>query len=298
MFRKLLTKAVMYAPDGVPDGTTPVATVPDGETPPVAVVPDGGTPVTAEPVEDTSTAGLIAATRAERVKRQEAEKEVARLREQNAYYEGMKAAAPPVVTPPTVVAPAGPPAVPNVDDFERFEDFQAADRQYIIDTARYEARQEFERGQSTQRQQETIATQTRTFQERLNKAAELDPDLPALVATFHLPGPNHVPLTEVMQDAIRESEVGPQLLRYFANNKAEATRLATLSSTSALREVGRIEATIINKPAPAVKHVSSAPEPIKPIGSGESVDVDEDKIPMADYIARERAKVLAARQRR
>jgi hypothetical protein len=237
----------------------------------------------------------VAAVKAERTRRQAAEADNQRLREQNAYYQGLQASTPAPATTSAAHVPAGPPAAPQVEDFESFEAFQVADRQHIIDTATHNAEQRFEQQQAARWQQEQAAATTRTFQERLTKAAELDPDLPVIASTFHLQGPNYIPLSGAMQDAIRESDVGPQLLRYFANNRPEATRLASLSPTSALREVGRIEASIINKPIPPVKHVTSAPNPVKPVGSFASGDVDEDKLPMSEYIARERGRIDARR---
>ena len=288
---KFFRRAVLYAPDdGAPSGGGVVDPAPPVDSAPVDTPPVDD-PAPAAPLDDTSgqTVPLKALLETQR-KYQE-------TREQLAYLQGLQATAPAATPAPSAPAVSdGPPPEPRIEDFEDIDDFQAAERKHIIEVAKYEIRQEYKQGRNAERQQEYQEQTQRTFDERLNKAAELDPELPILVRTFHLPGPNYIPLSGAMQDAVRESEVGPQLLRYFANNKAEATRLSSLNPTSALREVGRIEAAIINKPVPAVKHVTSAPEPIKPVGSGGAIDVDEDTIPMSEYMARERERKLALRQ--
>lgn len=284
MMHKLLKKSMMFdAPEAAPGGP---AAVPAPATPaePAAPAASPAEPApAAEPPEPATVP--IAAVKAERVKRQEAEAENQRLREQNAYYQGLQASAPAPAAPVADI-PAGPPTAPVLEDYEDFAAWQAADRQFIIDVATHNAHSEMERHRIAQRQQEASEATTRTFQERLNKAAELDPDLPAIASTFHLRGPNHIPLTPAMQEAILESDVGPKLLRYFADNKAEATRLSALTPTTAMREMGRIEAQLIAQPKPTPPPViSQAPEPISTVGGPASAgSVTELKdMPMGDY---------------
>jgi hypothetical protein len=243
----------------------------------------------------------VSAVKAERVRRQAAEAAAQTAREEAAYYRGI--AERPVAAPVThqqPAEPAGPPeppVQPLPNQFDDYSDFEAADalykqaeRKYIVDAAKYEVRQEFTtQTQQHQRQQTEAQIQT-AFNQRLTAEAALDPDIITLANTFHLPGPNQVPLTGPMQDAIRESDIGPKLLRHFANNKNEAIRLAGMSPATQLREIGRIEAAIINKPQPVVKHVSAAPEPVKPLGGNGNVDIDDDKLPMSEYLARERQR--------
>ena len=273
--------------------------VPAGEVPP-AEPPAGD-----EPPEPAHVP--VAAVKAERVRRQAAEAEAAKHREEAAYYRGLaeRPAAPAApVAPPKPDGPPAAPVAPEAKDFEDYADFEAADRlykqadrQYIIDLTTYNVEKRFETKNQQTRQQQTVEQQVTAFKQRLNDEAALDPDIVTLANTFHLPGPNQLPLTDPMQDAIRESDIGPKLLRYFANNRAEVLRLAALSPVTQLREIGRIEGSIINKHQPAVKHVTSAPEPIKPVGGGGSIEVDDDKIPMTEYLARERARNADRRKR-
>ena len=286
------------APDPVaPEPVTP--DLDDSGTPPDDTTPlaDGGAPVMVP----------LAKAQAEKARRKAAEERAQTAETQAAYYRGLaeRPAAP--VAPSAPVKPDGPPeppVQPTPSQFEDYDDFEAADtlfkqadRKYIVDLARYEARQEFSNQSHQQQRHQTETQVAQAFQGRLKEEAALDPDIITLATTFHLPGPNQLPLTGEMQDAIRESDVGPKLLRHFANNRAEVLRLAALSPATQLREIGKIEAAIINKPQPAVKRVTTAPEPIKPVGGGDSSNVDEDKMPMSEYLARERAKLAAQRKR-
>ena len=213
----------------------------------------------------------------------------------------------PRVAPVQHVEPTGPPQPPEqplASQYDDYSDFEVADtaykqaeRKYVIDVAKYEMRQEYANHTRQQQQQQTEAQIQSAFIQRLNAEAALDPDIMTLANTFHLPGPNNIPLTVSMQDAIRESDVGPKLLRHFANNKADTIRLANMSPATQLREIGRIEAAIINKPQPAVKHVSAAPDPVKPLGGNGSVEIDEDSMPMSEYLARERQRNVERRKR-
>ena len=287
----------------VPDDNTPAPVVDDNT--PAPVVDDDTPPDSTD--SSTSVMVPLAKAQAEKARRKEAERRAQEAETQAAYYRGLAERPTAPATPSTPVKPDGPPeppVQPTVDQFEDYADFEAAeklfkqaDRKYIVDLARYEARQEFSNQSHQHQRHQTEAQIAQAFQGRLKEEAALDPDIITLANTFHLPGPNQLPLTGEMQEAIRDSEVGPKLLRHFANNRAEVLRLAALSPVTQLREIGKIEAAIINKPQPAVKRVSQAPEPIKPTGGNSPSDVDEDKIPMQEYLARERAKLADKRKR-
>lgn len=72
-------------------------------------------------------------------------------------------------------------------------------------------------------------------------------------------------LSPIAYEAIKESEVGPDVAYYLASNPKESKRIFDLSPVSQIREIGKIEAKLASEP-PVVK-ASSAPSPITPIGS-------------------------------
>lgn len=72
-------------------------------------------------------------------------------------------------------------------------------------------------------------------------------------------------ITPAMAEVIKESEVGPELAYHLGKNPKEAARIADLSPLAQAREIGKIEASLVA--TPTGKKASSAPEPIKPVGS-------------------------------
>lgn len=77
-----------------------------------------------------------------------------------------------------------------------------------------------------------------------------------------------LPITEAMRDLITESEMGPQVAYYLANNRDVTAQLAQLPSIQIARELGKIEAKLsIPKPVPVV---SKAPTPPPKLDTADS----------------------------
>lgn len=73
-------------------------------------------------------------------------------------------------------------------------------------------------------------------------------------------------ITPEMAEVIKASDIGPEVAYHLGQNPKEAERISRLSPLVQAREIGKIEASLSSTPAPA-KKASSAPEPIKPVGS-------------------------------
>ena len=145
------------------------------------------------------------------------------------------------------------------------------------------------------RAKESVAKAHAAFMDRINKAAETDPDLPRIVDARDARDPYFVPISQAMAEVIRDSEVGPKLLRHLANNKADATRLASLPPMSAARELGRIEAKILATPTPdPPKRVSQAPEPMRSLTPSGVTEIDLDKVPIDDFMKKRNAQQYGA----
>lgn len=108
-------------------------------------------------------------------------------------------------------------------------------------------------------------------------------------------------VSDEVRDAILESDVGPQLLYHLAMNPEVGKKLQTMSRTGALREIGRMEATLaqpVTKPETKTETkpiaTSKAPAPITPIGGGTATPtsgpVDEDGNVVGDYQAYKAAR--------
>lgn len=181
-------------------------------------------------------------------------------------------------------APAPAPAAdaePKADDFASYED-------YVRALAKHEAKQlvRAER-ESARKAEQAQATQT-AWQQREAEFAKTAPDYVEVVGTSEVTLPQHV------LEAVAESELGPQLAYHLAKNPDVAEKLRGMSERAAMREIGRLEASITSAPAPApaappAARPTNAPPPVKPVaGPGASAAVDVAKMSMDDYVKHRR----------
>jgi len=98
-----------------------------------------------------------------------------------------------------------------------------------------------------------------------------------------------VQVSDQVRDAILDSDVGPKILYHLAEHTDLATKLAGMSTASALREIGKLEARFEakaeTKPLSTVGR-SKAPSPINPIrggGTGTDVKIDSNGEFHGDY---------------
>lgn len=96
------------------------------------------------------------------------------------------------------------------------------------------------------------------YQEREEQAREKYDDFEQVAYNPKLP------ITAVMADTIRASDVGPDVAYYLGSNVKEAERIARLPPLLQAKEIGKIEAKLASDPAPTRK-ASSAPTPISPV---------------------------------
>jgi hypothetical protein len=116
-----------------------------------------------------------------------------------------------------------------------------------------------------------------------------------------------VPITDVMAEAIRYSDVGPDVAYYLGTNVKEAQRISRLTPLMQAKEIGKIEAKLASDPP--VKKTTSAPAPLSPVTArsvgAPSYDTTDPRsiktMSTSDWIAADRAremKKLEARQYR
>ena len=83
-----------------------------------------------------------------------------------------------------------------------------------------------------------------------------------------------LPITNVMADTIRASDVGPDVAYYLGTNIKETERIARLPPILQAKEIGKIEAKLAGNP-PA-KRTTSAPAPITPVTARNSSNPSYD----------------------
>ena len=163
---------------------------------------------------------------------------------------------------------------PTIDKFENFDEYVAAKATWI-------ARQQIENTLSEREKAQMAAQQERerrviadSWQERVIKATAEMPDFEDVLAS------SDVPMTDAMQQAIMESDVGPRLAYHLANNPDEARQIAMMSPIGQIRALGRIEAKLEQK-SPVT--VTKAPPPVKPVGQKAAITKDPGKMSDEEY---------------
>ena len=195
-------------------------------------------------------------------------------KEIEAYYQGRESA--------TAAAPAAPAQQeqrqeekqPTRDQFGTYEEFLEA-------KAEFTGRQAADRYHKESIAKQKAETEAKTATERTNgfKSKLLDkyPDIGERAADIA-----HVVIPAHMIEAFQDSAVGPEMFDNFVQNPKELERIMALSPSASLREIGKLEArleaaaTKSDEPiAAAVKQVSRAPTPIRPLG-GSAVNADSE----------------------
>ena len=179
-------------------------------------------------------------------------------------------------------AKVSPPAQAQADDLgeepkpEQFSDMY----EYAKALAEYTADKKLMERDKEEKARKAAAEQEVKFKawaDRVNAAKTELPDFDDMVQS------SDVRVSDPVRDAIIESEHGPRILYYLAENSEFAKKLGEMSVVSAVREIGKIEARFVRdakESAPEVKAVavkSKAPAPITPLrGAVNTVDANLD----------------------
>ena len=93
--------------------------------------------------------------------------------------------------------------------------------------------------------------------------------------------------TQVMLEAIQGSEVGPEVAVYLAKNLDEAHNISRLPPFQQAVAMGRIEAKLLQAPAPPARPVTvtRAPAPPPSIASGSPASTPVSKWGIEDHLA-------------
>jgi hypothetical protein len=139
-----------------------------------------------------------------------------------------------------------PQELPSADKFESVEEYAEA-------LAARKAEELLAQRQQQQREQEAM----RHYFDKEEEAMEKYDDYKQVAYN-----PN-IPISQVMAETIRGSDIGPDLAYYLGSNPQEAHRISQLPAYLQAKEIGKLELKLESNP-PA-KRTSSAPAPINPI---------------------------------
>ena len=174
---------------------------------------------------------------------------------------------------------------PTIDKFDNFDDYVAAKAEFIAERKINQTLSERENKQKAATEAAERLKTVDSWSQKVTQATAELPDFEDVIAS------SDVPMTEPMQQAIMESDIGPKLAYYLANNPEEAVKIANMSPASAIRSLGRIEERLATQ-KPAVK-ATSAPEPLKTVGTRAVVSKDPNKMSDAEFAAWRHSQIKA-----
>ena len=163
--------------------------------------------------------------------------------------------------------------------------------EYAEALADWSAEQALVRREQEVKQKEVEAKREKvisTWQQKLEATKAELPDYEDMVAS------STVTVNDTVRDAILESEVGPRILYELASDDEIAEKLSTMTTSSALKLIGKLEAQFEKAEAPAkaerksVAAKSNAPEPIRPLrstGGVADVAMDGEKLSFQQWKA-------------
>ena len=164
---------------------------------------------------------------------------------------------------------------PTIDKFDNFDEYVRAVADYRAEKKIEATLMEREKRQAAEREAAERKKTADSWQKRIAAATAEMPDFEEVLAS------SDVPMTAPMQQAIMESDIGPKLAYYLANNPNEAEQIAGMSPIGAIRTLGRIEERLASA-KPEVK-TTNAPPPIKPVGAKVAVTKDPGKMSDPEY---------------
>jgi hypothetical protein len=184
--------------------------------------------------------------------------------------------------PQPQAAPTQPQGKPTLEQYGNdWNAYEEARDNWVLNQARETFTKERQRWEQEQQQ---VARQAR-FAERV---AAFEREVPG---GWQQAVSAPVETTPVMLDAIADSEIGPKIGYYLAQNLDEALSISRLPPLQQAVAMGRIEAKLLSAPPPPPRPtVTRAPAPPPPIPSGASSGVPARLNGIEDHIAVVQAK--------
>lgn len=185
-------------------------------------------------------------------------------KEVEAYYQGRESVTP-APKPEIVVTDQAP----QRDKFANDVEYLEARADFAAKRAAREEREKVEKEFTERRNTES---RTKTLTDFQSKVREKFPDIEERIEAI-----GEIKMPNGMGDAIAESGLGPEIMNHFADNPKDLERIAALSPSAAIREVGKLEARLEAQPVKTTTKAapSKAPEPITPVG-GKGTKVDDE----------------------
>ncbi len=184
--------------------------------------------------------------------------------------------------------PAAAAAAPTVGDEPKEEDFTDYN-EYVKALAGHQAdirvkaaRTEWEADQAKRDAAGTANQREETLHAKLDEGVDLFDDFTEVVFDE-----TAVQITPMIVDLLADCENPAGVAYYLAKNRTEGIKVSRMTPTQAARAMAQIETNLPANPAPnpssTTKKHSTAPDPIKPVGSSAEVTKDPSKMTQAEF---------------
>ena len=160
---------------------------------------------------------------------------------------------------------------PKVEDFENYEDYIEKLTDYKVESKRAE----WEKAAIERERNVEIQEKESILQERIKRGFDKYSDFEDIALS------PTVPITQTIKDVLMESDIPEDVAYYLGKNQTEAVRISRLSPVAAARAIAKIEQEL-TKPV-VTNRISKAPEPIKPLGSSNTITKDPEKMTVKEY---------------
>ncbi len=181
--------------------------------------------------------------------------------------------------------PPEDPGAPKLENFKDIEEYAAARAKHESEKA-IKAHQDKQRSETWKQQQERLS---KDWDSKTDRGTDKYDDFQDVVGDIKPTAPWAI--------AVMEADNGEDIAYHLGKNIKEAERIASLSPTAQIREIGKLEAKLAAEPAKP-KTPSKAPAPINPVTGTAPVvsNVPSETDDMKAWIAKRNKQVHAARK--
>ncbi len=181
-------------------------------------------------------------------------------------------------------------AKPVSDDYETYDEYMEA----LADFKAEEKLKAYKEAAEAEKANQSVDVRLKSHNERVDAYREENPGFDEALNDFFEDHGDDFALSMVLQEAITESELGPQLLHELAQDPEEFDRINTLGVTAAAKAIGRLESKIEAKVSSSKeekkeakpKSTTKAPPPLQAIkAKGATATKDPMQMSQKEYEA-------------
>lgn len=176
----------------------------------------------------------------------------------------------------SVAESRAPAAAPKPTDFASHDEYEAAMLDHRIDDGVNRGLAKTAQAQADKFNLEANTAAGEAYNQRVVETVSRIPDFVEVVSKAD------IAISPALQEALRDSDKGPELVYHLAKNPGLAEQLNGMNVRQMDREIGRLESTIGAKsaPPPPAARTTNAPPPAKP-GSPATAPVNADPAKMS-----------------